>query len=332
MSELQFNLVSDITGEADKGAKPDASAVYDTLILGGGPAAMAAAVYCSRKAMELAVIADEFGGQIADTSAIENYLGFQMIQGRELADKFLEHMKGFDIPCATGEKAVEVAKGGDMFSVTLEGGTVYRSHTVVFATGRRYRPLGVPGEKELTGRGVSYCTICDAPFFKKKRVVVAGGGNSAFTAAFDLLQVAAVVTLVNIVEGWQADPVLRRPVEEDPKARLLDRHRFVRIEGERKVAAAVVEDLASGDEKRIEADGVFVEIGGIPNSDPVKDLAKLTAGGELVIDCGCATSVPGLFGAGDVTTVPYKQIVISAGEGAKAGLSAYAYLRERGMP
>lgn len=331
MSDLQFNLVTDITGEAGKGAKPDASVVYDVLILGGGPAAMTAAVYCSRKAMKLAVIADEFGGQIADTSAVENYLGFQMIQGRELADKFLEHMKGFDIPCATGEKAVAVAKDGDTFSVSLEGGTVYRSRAVVFATGRRYRPLGVPGEKEFMGRGVSYCTICDAPFFKNKRVVVAGGGNSAFTAAFDLLKLATEVTLVNLGEGWQADPVLRKPVEENPKVRLLDRHRFVRIEGERKVTAAVLEDIASGEEKRIEADGVFVEIGGIANSEPVKDLAKLNAGGEIIIDCGCHTSVDGLFGAGDVTTVPYKQIVISAGEGAKAGLSSYVYLRQRGM-
>ena len=177
---------------------------------------MTAAVYCSRKAMKLAIIADEFGGQIADTSAVENYLGFQMIQGRDLADKFLEHMKSFDIPCAIGEKAAVVAKDGDTFAVTLEGGTIYRAHAVVVATGRRYRPLGVPGEKELAGRGVSYCTICDAPFFKKKRVVVAGGGNSAFTAAFDLLKLAAEVTLVNLAEGWQADPVLRKPVEKDP--------------------------------------------------------------------------------------------------------------------
>jgi alkyl hydroperoxide reductase subunit F len=330
MAGIEFNLLSDVTGEAGRGPAPDASLVHDVLVIGGGPAAMAAAVYCSRKSMKLAVIADEFGGQIADTSAVENYLGFQMVQGRELADKFLEHMKGFDIPCATGEKAVAVAKDGDTFSVTLEGGAVYESRTVVVATGRRYRPLGVPGERELSGHGVSYCTICDAPFFKNKRVVVAGGANSAFTAAFDLLKLAAEVTLVNIVEGWQADPVLREPVEEDPLATLLDRHKFVRIEGEKKVTAVILEDLASGDRKRIEADGVFVEIGGLPNSDLVKGFAELSAGGEIIIDCSCRTSVEGLFGAGDVTTVPYKQIVISAGEGAKAGLTAYAFLREAG--
>ena len=331
MAGMEFNLVADIMGQTDAGAKPDASLNYDVLIIGGGPAAMAAAVYSSRKAMKLAVIADEFGGQIADTSAIENYLGFQLIQGRELADKFLEHMKGFDIPCATGEKATLVAKDGDTFTVTLEGGTRYRSHAVVVATGRRYRPLGVPGEKELSGRGVSYCTICDAPFFKGKRVAVAGGGNSAFTAAFDLLKVAAEVTLVNLAEGWQADPVLAKSVMESSRSKLLANHRFVRIEGEKKVAAVVLEDLASGEEKRVEVDGVFVEIGGVPNSDLVRDIAKLTPAGEVVIDCSCRTSVGGLFGAGDVTTVPYKQIVVSAGEGAKAGLSAYAYLRGRGM-
>ena len=330
MSNLEFNLVSDIMDRAGEVTKPDVSIIYDVLIIGGGPAAMAAAVYCSRKSMILAVIADEFGGQIADTSAVENYLGFQMIQGRELADRFVEHMKGFDIPCATGEKAVAVAREEDAFSVTLEGGAVYRSRTVVVATGRRYRPLGVPGERELTGRGVSYCTICDAPFFKDKRVVVAGGGNSAFTAAFDLLKLAAEVTLVNIAPDWQADPVLREPVEEDARAKLLANHKFVRIEGEKKVAAAVLEDVASGDQRRIETDGVFVEIGGVPNSDLVKGLARLNPAGELVIDCSCRTSVEGLFGAGDVTTVPYKQVVVSAGEGAKAGLSAYAYLRGRG--
>jgi len=330
MAEMEFNLVSDIMERAGDVTAPDTGVVYDVLIIGGGPAAMAAAVYCSRKSMRLAVIADEFGGQIADTSAVENYLGFQMIQGRELADRFLEHMKGFDIPCATGEKAVAVAGEGDVFSVTLEGGEVYRSKSAIVATGRRYRPLGVPGEKELTGRGVSYCTICDAPFFKDKRVVVAGGGNSAFTAAFDLLKLAAEVTLVNITQDWQADPVLRKPVEDDPKAKLLAGHKFVRIEGEKKVVAAVLEDVASGDQRRIEADGVFVEIGGVPNSDLVKGLATLNAGGELVIDCSCRTSVEGLFGAGDVTTVPYKQVVVSAGEGAKAGLSAYAYLRGHG--
>ena len=165
MADLEFNLATDITGKADKGWKPDESLVYDVLILGGGPASMAAAVYCSRKAMELAVIADEFGGQIADTSAVENYLGFQMIQGRELADRFLEHMKGFDIPCATGEKAAGVAKDGDTFSVTIEGGAVYRSHTVVVATGRRYRPLGVPGERELTGLGDESAARCEQIVF-----------------------------------------------------------------------------------------------------------------------------------------------------------------------
>ncbi len=283
-----------------------------------------------RKMMKLAVLTDEFGGQMADTSEIANYMGFQMVTGGELTEKFVEHMKSFDVPCAQGEKVVEVTKENDLFAARREGGDAFRSRTLVFATGKRYRRLGVPGEEELIGRGVSYCAICDAPFFRNKRVVVAGGGNSAFTAALDLLKLAAEVTLVNVTPEWQADPIMFDPVGKHESVTLLANHEITKIEGERKVEKVHVRDRASGEEKTIPADGVFIEIGGVPHSDPVKGLARLTEAAELVIDCHCRTSVEGLFGAGDVTTVPYKQIVISAGEGAKAALSAYDYLSGRG--
>jgi alkyl hydroperoxide reductase subunit F len=280
--------------------------------------------------LKLAVLTDEFGGQVADTSEIENYIGFQMVTGQELTQKFVEHMKSFDVPCAQGEKVAKVTKEGDLFAATREGGDIFQARTVVFAAGKRYRRLGVPGEEKFTGRGVSYCAICDAPFFKNKRVVVAGGGNSAFTAATDLLKLASEVTMVNVVPGWQADPIMFDPVSAHESVTLLDDHEITRIEGDRKVEKVHVRDLGSGGEKEIGADGVFVEIGGVPNSEPVRELAALTEGGEIIVDCHCRTNVAGLFGAGDVTTVPYKQIVISAGEGAKAALSAYDYLSGRG--
>jgi len=309
---------------------PDAGVVYDLVIVGGGPAAMTAAIYAARKGLGLALLTDEFGGQMADTAGIENYIGFQMVSGRELAAKFVEHMKAFGVPYALGEKVASVRREGELFASVLEGGRTYRSRTVVFAAGKRYRRLGVPGEAELSGRGVSYCAICDAPLFRKKRVVVAGGGNSALTAAADLLKLDAAVTLVNIAPNWQADRVLFEPVARHPSATLLASHEIVRIEGQRKVEKVSVRDRATLSVKELAADGVFVEIGGVPNSEPVRDLAALSEKGELIVDCHCRTSVEGLFGAGDVTTVPYKQIVVSAGEGAKAALAAYDYLAQRG--
>ncbi len=325
--------------------QPDPGVVYDLLILGGGPAAMTAAVYAARKMMKVAVLTDEFGGQMGDTTEIENYMGFQMISGRELVEKFVEHMKSFNVPAAQGEKVKEVTHegqvppegsyrtwhDGDRFKATLESGTAYTSQTVIMATGKRYKTLNIPGEKEFAGRGVSYCEICDAPFFKGKKVVVAGGGNSGFTAAMDLMRIAGDVTVINHSPGWKADRVLFDPVQKNPNVTLLDNHEIESIEGTTKVTAVHVVDNSSGEKKAIPADGVFVEIGGVPNSGPVRGLAKLTQYRELMIDCGCRTSVEGLFGAGDVTTVPYKQVVVSAGEGAKAALSAYEHLASRGM-
>ncbi len=309
---------------------PDTNVEYDVIIVGGGPAAMTAAVYAARKMMKLALLTDEFGGQVAETSMIENYIGFRMVSGRDLTAKFVDHVKRFDVPCAQGEKVGGVTKKDGLFAATLEGGRTFRSRALVFATGRRYRKLGVPGEDEFIGRGVSYCVICDAPFFRGKKVVVAGGGNSAFTAAADLLKLAGTVTLVNSAPDWQADRMMYEPVAANEAATLLAGHEIAAIEGERKVRKVRLRDRASGEEKALAADGVFVEIGGVANSGPVKGLAKLNEYGEIAIDCGCRTSVEGLFGAGDVTTIPYKQGVSSAGEGAKAALSAYDYLTRRG--
>jgi alkyl hydroperoxide reductase subunit F len=222
-----------------------------------------------------------------------------------------------------------VNKQGDLFKIETDDGKNYSAKTLILATGKRHRPLNVPGEKELSGKGVAYCATCDAPFFKDRKVVVAGGGNSAFTSARDLLKVHADVTVINASEGWQGDPALMEKVKAMGRVTFLDNHRILRIEGGDRVEAVFVRDGRTGAETRLEAGGVFVEIGWVPNTGPVRDLALLSDRQELRIDCSSATSVPGLFGAGDVTTVPHKQIIISAGEGAKAALSAYGYLAEK---
>ncbi|MBN2283894.1 MAG: FAD-dependent oxidoreductase [Deltaproteobacteria bacterium] len=321
----EFELDTSVLEDA---AVPAEDRTYDLLIVGGGPAAMSAAIYAARKMLSLAVVTKDFGGQMLETSDVENWLGFQSISGRELAGMFGEHVKSFDISVRMNTAVREVQKEGGLFSVITADGRSYRGHAVVVATGKRHRSLNVPGEKELVGKGVAYCATCDAPLFKEKRVVVAGGGNSAFTTAADLLKVGAQVILVNFLKGWQADGSLYERVSRYPGVDFLENTEVVRIEGADRVEAVVVKGRDDGDEKRIDAAGLFVEIGLLPNSDSVKDLVRLNDAGEIIVDCACRTSVKGLFGAGDVTTVPHKQIVISAGEGAKAALSAYEYLMD----
>jgi alkyl hydroperoxide reductase subunit F len=328
---VEFGSLSFDWSPLEDAARPDPSQTYDLLILGGGPAAMAAALYAARKMMKTALLTRDFGGQMVETSEIDNYLGFQMVTGRELVERFQQHVRHFHVPIGLGEKIEAVTKSDSLFTVALESGTAFRARAVIVATGKRERMLNVPGEKELVGKGVAYCATCDAPFFKDKRVVVAGGANSAFTAAADLLKVAKEVTLVNFATGWQADEILQRQVREQPHVRLLDHHAVTRIDGAQSVTGVQVRNRETNQETNIPADGIFVEIGLIPNSEPVRHLAKLNEAGEVIVDCHCRSSVPGLFGAGDVTTVPHKQILISAGEGAKAALSAYEYLARQAV-
>ncbi|HPM76604.1 MAG TPA: FAD-dependent oxidoreductase [bacterium] len=321
----------DLSATLSQATPPDPGTEYDLLVVGGGPAAMTAVVYAARKTLRVAMLAKDVGGQMGWTSEIENYMGFQTITGQELTQKFREQVEQFDVPIALDQNVTKIEKRGESFVATLEDGQSFRGRTLIIATGKRDRPLNVPGEKEFVGKGVAYCATCDAPFYKEKTVVVAGGGNSAFTAALDLLKVGAAVTLVNFAPGWQADEVMRRSLDRfGDKATLLDEHQVVAVEGEARVNAVRVRNRKTGEERRLAVDGIFVEIGLLPNSEPLGELAELNAHNELIVDCHCRTSVPGLFGAGDVTTVPFKQIVISAGEGAKAALSAYDYLTQHG--
>ena len=310
---------------------PDPDHVYHLLILGGGPAATTAMLYAARKMLDVALLTKDFQGQVGTTSSIENYMGYQTIDGRELAAKFHEQARQFGMPMAQGVWIRKVRREDGGFAVEADGGQVYRAHAVLVATGKRDRKLGVPGEDALAGKGVAYCATCDAPFFKGRRVAVAGGGNSGFTAALDLVKVATEVTLINAASGWQADAILEESLRKYPNVRFLDRREITAVEGDARVTGIRLRDRASGEEARIAVDGLFVEIGLLPNSDPVAGLAELNAGGEIVIDSLCRTSAPGLYAAGDVTTVPQKQIIISAGEGAKAALSAYDFLARKGL-
>ena len=328
---MDFPAFSLDTSLLEKSKEPAPEVTYDLLILGGGPAAMSAAVYAARKMMNLAIITKDFGGQIRETSEVENWLGFQSINAKDLADSFEEHVKGFDIPVSLGASITEVKREADAFKVRTDDGKIYSSRTLIIATGKRHRPLNVPGEKDLVGRGVAYCATCDAPFFKGKKVVVAGGGNSAFTTAVDLLKVGAEVIVVNFIKGWQADEALQQRAKQTGKVSLLDYHQVVRIEGKDRVTGVVIKNRENEKEEKINANGVFVEIGLLPNNEPVKNLVELNEQGEVIVDCSCRTSIEGLFGAGDVTTVPHKQIVISAGEGAKAALSVYNYLINKSL-
>ncbi len=321
-----FSLDTSLLGEA---REPEPEVTYDLLILGGGPAAMSAAVYAARKLIKLAIITKDFGGQVRETAEVENWLGFQSINAKDLVDMFQEHVKGFDIPVSIGPATVEVKRDVDFFKVRTDDGRIYSGRTLILATGKRHRLLNVPGEKELVGRGVAYCATCDAPFFKGKKVVVVGGGNSAFTTAMDLLKVEAGVTLVNFNKGWRADETLKQRVRQTDKVSLLDYHQVVRIEGRDRVTAVVVRNREDEEEEKLDASGIFVEIGLLPNNESFKDLVELNEQGEVIVDCSCQTSVEGVFGAGDVTTVPHKQIVIAAGEGAKAALSTYNYLTNK---
>ena len=310
----------------DQAKDCDPQVVYDLLILGGGPAAMSAAIYGARKMLHLGIITRDFGGQVRETTEVENWLGFQAINAMDLADMFEEHVKSFDISVSLPVSATKVMKEGDVFKVQSDDGKTYSGKALIFATGNRHRPLNVPGEKELVGRGVAYCSTCDAPLFSGKKVVVVGGGNSAFTTAADLLKVDAEVMFVNYEKGWQADEVLQERIKKTEKVRFMDYSQVLSIEGKDAVEAVRVRRRDGEKEERLQVGGVFVEIGLLPNNESVKGFVDLNDNGEVIIDCGCQTSVDGFFGAGDVTTVPHKQIIIAAGEGAKAALSAYDYL------
>ena len=300
--------------------------IYDLVIIGGGPAGMTAAVYAARKRLKTLLISKDLGGQVLLTSEVENYMGYHYIEGRQLVDKFKEQVRHFPIDQEIGEEVEKLSKEGEIFSILTRGGKKFRGKMVIIASGKKSRSLNVSGEKRLIGRGVSYCSICDGPFFEGKEVAVIGGGNSAFEAALDLVKIASKIYLVDIASSWSADPVLLEQIEKEKKVTSFPRHKVKEIKGDDRVESITIEALDGGQIKSLSAEGVFIEIGLVPNSEFAASLVKLNQAGEIVVDCSNHTSIPGLFAAGDVSSVPEKQIIIAAGEGAKATLTAYQYL------
>lgn len=322
---MDFNLNIGAFASEQRTVPLDQSVLYDVLIIGGGPAAMTAAVYCMRKGVKTGFITKDIGGQVGETSGIENYLGFKYIEGHELVNKFAEQVKQFEIALKEGAAVTKIADG-NVKTVFLESGEKYQAKAVVIATGNRWKKLNVPGEDALIGKGVAFCTICDAPFFAGKKVAVVGGGNSGVEGAIDLAKVATEVTVVQFLEKLTADKILIDKLREYANVSVLYEHEVKEIQGDGRVNGVVVVDRKTKQEKHLSVDGVFVQIGLSPNSDMVKGVVEINERGEIVVDCACRTSVEGIFAAGDVTSVPYKQIIIAAGEGAKAALSACDYV------
>jgi NADH-dependent peroxiredoxin subunit F len=296
--------------------------LYDVIIVGGGPAGMTAAVYAVRKKLDILLITRDFGGQLMWTREIENYMGFQYITGPELITKFEEQVKKFPVNIKY-EEVEKLTRAADGTFVVQGGETSYQGKTVIVASGKRPRRLNVPGEEEFTGRGVGYCATCDGPLYAGKTVAVVGGGNSALQAAIELCGIADKVHLV--VRGdYRADPIVVEKLEDCSNVTVLKGYRAQEIAGGQTVEKFVV---ASGDSaQELKVQGVFIEIGLDPNSEFARQVVKLNAYNEIAVDCRARTNIPGLFAAGDVTSGPDKQIIVAAGDGAKAALGAYEYL------
>ena len=333
--------VEEIVAKCDAGAPATAArslaarAPYDVLIVGGGPAGAAAAVYAARKGIRTGVVAERFGGQVLDTMAIENLVSVPRTDGPALARALEAQVTGYEVDVIRGQRAEGlVAAGDDGFArVTLAGGASLAARTVILATGARWRELGVPGEREYRGRGVAYCPHCDGPLFKGKRVAVVGGGNSGVEAAIDLAGVVAHVTLIEFDARLRADAVLQARLRGLPNVTVITSARTTGIVGDAdKVVGLDYADRGTGTARRLALDGVFVQIGLSPNTDWLHGSVALSARGEIEVDARGATSVPGVFAAGDATTAPFKQIVIAMGDGARASLAAFDHLIRSAAP
>ena len=319
------------TNAADReAAKLNAKDPYDVLIVGGGPAGAAAAVYAARKGIRVGVAAERFGGQVNDTMAIENYISVLETDGPKFAAALEAQVRHYGVDIMNLQRAAKVipaAAPGGLLQVQMENGGTLKAKTVILSTGARWRNVNVPGEQEYKNKGVAYCPHCDGPLFKGKRTAVIGGGNSGIEAAIDLAGVVEHVTVIEFADQLKADAVLVNKLKSLPNVDVHTNAQTTEIKGtDGKVSSIAFKDRSSGAEQQIDLAGVFVQIGLVPNTEFLKDTVELTKFGEIIVDAKGHTNVPGLFAAGDCTTVPYKQIVIAAGEGAKAALSAFDYL------
>jgi len=300
---------------------------FDVLIIGGGPAASAAAIYASRKGIRTGVVSERFGGQLNDTLAIENFISVQETEGPKLASAIEQQVKSYDVDIMELQRAKTMSSDGGQITVELENGASLQSQSVIISTGANWRELGIPGEEEYRGHGVAYCPHCDGPLYKGKDVAVVGGGNSGVEAAIDLAGLVNHVTLLEYADELKADAILQTKLATLPNVTVITSAQSTEVLGDdSKVTGLLYIDRTSGEEKNIDLAGIFVQIGLLPNTDWLKGIVDLSEYGEVEVDDHARTSMDGVFAAGDVTTTPYKQIIIAMGDGAKAALSAFDYL------
>lgn len=296
--------------------------MYDLIIVGAGPAGITAAVYASRKQMQVLIITQNIGGQAAYSGNIENYTGYQFVTGPELVAKFEEHLRSYNMELKENEVVTEIKKSGNIISVKSNKG-LYETKTVIIASGKRTKELNVPGEKEFKNKGVTYCATCDGPLFSGKEVAVVGGGNSALDAVLQLVKIAKHVYVVNNTFALNGDAVMRQKAQSNKAVTIFNNTRVIAILGSKFVEAIKIK--REDREEILAVGGIFIEIGLIPNSEFASGIEENQLG-EIKVDCHNQTNVAGIFAAGDVTSVPEKQIIIASGEGAKAALSAFRYL------
>ncbi|HEX5683502.1 MAG TPA: alkyl hydroperoxide reductase subunit F [Ideonella sp.] len=329
--ELAEILAKVDSGAAEReAAKLAEKAPYDMLVVGGGPAGAAAAIYAARKGIRTGVVAERFGGQVLDTLAIENFISVKETEGPKFAAALEQHVRTYEVDIMNNQRAdklVPAAEPGGLVEVQLANGASLKSRSIVISTGARWRNVNVPGEAEYKNKGVAYCPHCDGPLFKGKRVAVIGGGNSGVEAAIDLAGVVQHVTLLEFADALRADAVLVNKLDSLPNVTVHTKAQTTEITGDgQKVNGLVYTDRASGQSHQVPLEGVFVQIGLVPNTEWLKGVVELSRHGEIVVDAKGQTSVPGVFAAGDVTTVPFKQIIIATGDGAKAALGAFDHL------
>ncbi|MDY7553083.1 alkyl hydroperoxide reductase subunit F [Pseudomonas veronii] len=326
----------DTSGIEKAAEKISAKAAFDVLVVGGGPAGSAAAIYAARKGIRTGVAAERFGGQVLDTMSIENFISVQETEGPKLASALEAHVRQYDVDIMNLQRAsslVPAKNAGDLHEIRFESGATLKSKTVILATGARWREMGVPGEQEYKAKGVCFCPHCDGPLFKGKRVAVIGGGNSGVEAAIDLAGIVSHVTLLEFDSKLRADAVLQRKLFSLPNVDVITSALTSEVKGDgQKVTGLVYKNRDNGEFTTIGLEGIFVQIGLLPNTDWLKGTVELSPRGEIIVDARGETSLPGVFAAGDVTTVPYKQIVIAVGEGAKASLSAFDHLIRTSAP
>jgi len=300
---------------------------FDVLIVGGGPAGASAAVYSARKGIRTGIVAERFGGQVMDTLGIENFISVKATEGPKLVSALEEHVKEYEVDIFNLQKANKIYKnGGPLFEVELESGAKLESKSVILATGARWRELGIPGEKEFKGKGVAYCPHCDGPLFKGKNVVVVGGGNSGIEAAIDLAGIVGHVTVIEFQNSLKADQVLVNKLNSLPNVEVILNAEVKEIFGDDKAKGVHYMNRSTREDHTVSAEGIFVQIGLVPNTEWLKNTIDLNEYGEIKVNYKGETSLPGVFAAGDVTTTPYKQIIIAMGDGSKAALGAFDHL------